>query len=102
MAAHPLVVEASEYCEKNRRRLHGLAGGTAGGFLTKFMEINREKALNFFEEIMSGEMLVAGDPAYEMREFLYRYGTGDRRRRRWPLSLLECLCQGRSTHQALH
>jgi hypothetical protein len=78
MAAYPQIVEVADFCHKNRGRLRGLPVGTAAAFLTVFIGISRPKAMAFFEELMSGELLVSGDPAYELREYLDRRGTGDR------------------------
>lgn len=75
MDAHPYLAEAGEYCSKNRLKLKGLGAGISTGFLARFMEINRSKALDFFNEIVTGELLVAGDPAYEMREQMRKPGS---------------------------
>lgn len=75
MKAHPHIIEAAEFCLKNRGNFRGLGTGVAVGFLTAFMEINPDKALSFFAEIALGELLMSGDPAYEMRELMRKPGA---------------------------
>lgn len=70
LQSHPYLVEAAEFCAKNRTNLSMIGPGIACGFLARFMEINKQLALSFYDEIMTGAYVGSGHPAFELRRWL--------------------------------
>lgn len=66
---HEYLYDAVSYTGKHQGALKGMGASVASAFYTLFREINPHKADIFMEQIITGENLRHGDPAYALREY---------------------------------
>ena len=66
---HPHLDFAVAYAVKNERRGTGVPGSSMAAFYALFREVNPTKADDYLRQVVIGEGIYPGDPAYVMREY---------------------------------
>jgi hypothetical protein len=89
---HEYLYDAVSYAGKHQLALRGMGASVAAAFYALFREINPHKADIFIEQIVTGENLRHGDPAYALREYKRHTGSAQNKQIRSAMMVVLVRC----------